>query len=194
MGKKQDGGAAARPSEASEPKVVETIEQVEELSPEEIQQFDEHLQEQSATTSPVSETLASQGSSGFRTIQEIEADLKKPVPKQYLRKLNFGPAKGATYVPWMIVERMLSYYAPGWSTHSTGFSTPIGTTIITELTIPTATGPVTRAGHGFEPHQTVNAKGEVKDTGFGGAAIIASRQAFKRAAVAFGLARDLYPI
>ena len=137
-----------------EPKVVETLEQVEQLSGEELQQFDQHLQEQE--TSPVAATLATQGNIPLRSIQEIEEDLKKPVPQKYLRKLNFGPAKGATYVPWMIVERMLSYFAPGWSTRSTGFSTPIGTTIITELTIPTSGGPVTRAGHGFEPHQTTN--------------------------------------
>jgi hypothetical protein len=169
------------------------MEQVEQVSAEELAALDETIKEQE--THPLKKAaLNAQGQLPLRTIQEIEADLSKPIPARFLRTLKFGPAKGATYVPWMIVEKLLSYYAPGWSTTSAGFSTPIGTTIITHLTIPTVTGPVTRAGHGFEAHQTTNAKGETKDTGFGGAAVVASRQAFKRASVAYGLGRDLYPV
>jgi hypothetical protein len=174
---------------------VENVEQLEEVSEAELAEVDEILNSKLITPEQAEkkENLKMQ-SNGLRTIQEIESDLKEPVPAKYLRKLNFGPAKGAVYVPWMIVERMLSFYAPGWSTTSEGFTTPIGTAIITHLTIPTSHGPVTRAGHGFEAHQTTNNKGETKDTGFGGAPVVASRQAFKRAAVAFGLARDLYPV
>jgi hypothetical protein len=178
-----------------EPKTVETIEQVEEVSAEELAAVEADLQQQKAEAEahPKSKALAAQ-SGNLRTIEEIIADLSKPVHPKYLRTLKFGAAKGATYVPWMIVEKYLDHFAPGWSTTSTGFSTPIGTTIIDHLSIPTSNGPVTRAGHGFEAHQTTNAQGQTKDTGFGGAAIIASRQAFKRAAVAFGLGRDLYPV
>ena len=181
-------------STKAEPKVVQTMEDVESVSPEELAALEESIKEQEGQDATKKEALAVQGQQPLRTIQEIEADLSKPIPERFLRTLKFGAAKGATYVPWMVVEKLLSFYAPGWSTTSEGFSTPVGTTIITHLSIPTATGVVTRAGHGFEAHQTTNAKGETKDTGFGGAAVIASRQAFKRAAVAFGLGRDLYPV
>jgi hypothetical protein len=177
-------------------KEVETLEQVEEVTTEELEAVDKELQSRKDKTkdSVVSSALAAQGSVGFKTIEQIEADLSKPLHPSHLKKLKFGSAKGATYVPWMIAEKYLSHFAPGWSTVSTGFSTPIGVAIIVELTIPTANGLVTRAGHGFEAHQTTNKDGITKDTGFGGAPVVASRQAFKRSAVAFGLGRDLYPV
>jgi len=177
-----------------EPKTVDSMEQVEEVSAEEVAQLEQELQAQKQESHPKSAALAAQ-SGQLRTIEEIIADLSKPIHPKYLRTLKFGSAKGATYIPWMFAEKYLDHFAPGWSTTSTGFSTPVGTCIIDHLTIPTANGAVTRAGHGFEAHQTVNKNtGEVKDTGFGGSAVIASRQAFKRAAVSFGLGRDLYPV
>lgn len=181
---------------SEQPQAVETMEQVEEVSPEDLAELDKQLTKPIETnTATASAAIAAQATqSKLRTIQEIEADLKKPIPDRFIKQLKAGPARGAKYVPWVVVQRILSYYAPGWSTHSIGFSTPVGTAVITELTIPTATGPVTRAGHGFEPHQTTNRTGEVKDTGFGGAPVVASAQAFKRSAVAYGLGRDLYPV
>lgn len=189
------GKQAKQQNLVEEPKPVESLEQVDDVSEAELKAVDEEIQKQKeqASTSPVTATLASQGNSGYRTIQEIEADLSKPIHPKFLRQLKFGAAKGATYVPWPIVQKYLSHFAPGWETTSTGFSTPVGATIITHLTIPTATGKVTRVGHGFEAHQTTNSQGITKDTGFGGASIIASRQAFKRASVEFGLGKDLYP-
>jgi hypothetical protein len=175
-------------------KQVETVGDVDQVTEEELQEVDKTLKASEPTEEEKIKQSALVSQTQLRTIQEIEEDLKKPIPQKYIRVLTAGPARGAKYVPWMIVQRILSYYAPGWSTISTGFSTPIGVAIITQLTIPTATGPVTRAGHGFEAHQTTNRQGEIKDTGFGGAAVVASAQAFKRSSVAFGLGRDLYPV
>ncbi len=150
-------------------------------------------------------TLKQYYSGGVATSPEEQAMLDQQVEQAQFQQIDsvaskvpvygqiYGAAKGASYIPWMFVEKYLDHFAPGWSTKSVGFSTPVGATIITELSIPTRTGIVTRAGHGFEAHQT-NSGGVVKDTGFGGAPVIASRQAFKRASVAFGLGRDLYPV
>jgi hypothetical protein len=160
-------------------------EDIEQVSAEELAQLDEDL---NRTTNPANNTTTA-GAVPFRTIQEIEEDLKKPVPEKYVKTLTAGPAKGKSYIPWAVVQRMLSYYAPGWSTSSQAIDTPIGVGVITHLTIPTATGPVTRAGHGFEPHKTAGGN----NTGFGGAIVVASAQAFKRSAVSYGLGRDLYP-
>jgi hypothetical protein len=191
MATKKDTKESPKVVEA--PKVVETMEAVEDVSPQELQELENELKAKKEENDPKSAALAAQ-SGQLRTIEEIIEDLSKPVHPKYLRKLQFGAAKGATYIPWMFVEKYLDHFAAGWSTSSEGFSTPIGTCIVTHLTIPTINGPVTRAGHGFEAHQTTNNQGVTKDTGFGGAPVVASRQAFKRASVSFGLGRDLYPV
>jgi hypothetical protein len=175
-----------------EPKVVETMEEVENISEEDLQQLDEEIQQQKAEADndPKKSTIAAQ--SNLRTLGEIIDDLKKPIHPKFLKKLKVGGTT-ATYVPWLVIIKYLDHFAPGWSTRSEGFSTPIGATVVTHLTIPTSDfGPVTRAGHGFEAHQTTNFKGEIKNTGFGGAPVIASAQAFKRSAVAFSLGAFLY--
>jgi hypothetical protein len=174
----------ADPTIVAEPAAVTG--EIEEVSEAELQQLDESLKQEAPVNIHASKNSSA---SAFRTIQEIETDLKKPVPSKFVKKLQAGPASGKSYIPWMVVQRILSFYAPGWSTTSSAVDTPVGVGVITHLTIPTATGPVTRAGHGFEPHLTNNGK----PTGYGGAIVVASAQAFKRSAVTYGLGRDLYP-
>lgn len=49
-----------------------------------------------------------------RPINEIIADLSKPIPESLLRTRNQG-GTDLTYIPWFNATRLLDLYAPGWT-------------------------------------------------------------------------------
>jgi hypothetical protein len=132
--------------------------------------------------------------SNLKSIVEIETNLSKPIPPRLLKVFTAGPAKGLSYIHWLTAQKFLSLYAPGWSSRITliqpvGDELGGGVVVGVEISIPAQEGLVTRGNVGYKTYKTGR---EQKDTGFGGAALVAQRQAFKRAAAEFGLARGLY--
>jgi len=176
----------------TEPKTVETIEEVESVSEEEMAELDKSLKEGPTEADKLkAEALKSQ--SQLRTLGEIIADLSKPIHPKYLKKLTAGGGKGATYIPWPVVGKYLDHFAPGWSMTQQVVTDDYGTNVVATIGIPTSDfGRVERSGVGFEPHVTNKGKANEKITGFGGAGPIASRQACKRSAAEFGLGKYLY--
>jgi hypothetical protein len=126
----------------------------------------------------------------LKSIVEIEANLSKPIPPRLLLKFDKGAARGLTYIHWLTAQKFLSLYAPGWSSRVVS-TTDVGDGVVVnhEISIPTLEGIVTRGNVGYKEYKTGT---QGKATGFGGAALVAQRQAFKRAAAEFGLARGLY--
>jgi hypothetical protein len=155
-------------------------------------------QKDEGTTDPRIDTKIAQAK--LKSIAEIEADLSKPIPPRLLKTMpGRGGGKQLSYIHWLTAQKFLSLYAPGWSSRVT-FVDPVGdeekggVVVGVEVSIPTQEGIVTRGNVGYKAYKTGKDKqtGEAKDTGFGGAALVAQRQAFKRAAADFGLARGLY--
>jgi hypothetical protein len=140
-------------------------------------------------TNPLTSTVAAQNAN-LKSITEIEFNLSKPIPPRLLLKFDKGSARGLTYIHWLTAQKFLSLYAPGWSSRViTTTDVGDGVVVNVEISIPTLEGLVTRGNVGYKEYKT-GASG--KATGFGGAALVAQRQAFKRAAAEFGLARGLY--
>jgi len=171
---------------------VETVEQADEVTPEQMAEVEAELsKEKSATEEVVDKALASQPT--LRKLAQIIADLEKPLPARHLKQLNQGGAKGSTYIPWPIVRKYLDFKAPGWESNVTVTVDTYGATVAYALTIPTSDfGKVTRSDVGFEEHVTKRGTPQEKVTGFGGATPKAVRQGLKRAAVMFGLGAYLY--
>ncbi len=175
-------------------KGAETIEEIENVSADELAEVEATLQSDNPSKAEqlTNQTLAAQ--TKLRTLAEIIADLSKPLPNRHLKKLTKGAAAGSTYIPWPIAVKYMDFKAPGWESHIQVSDSEYGSTIVTAITVPTADfGKVTRSDVGFEPHVTNRGAANEKLTGFGGASPIASRQSFKRAAaLGWGLGRYLY--
>jgi hypothetical protein len=162
------------------------------MSPEEEAALNEELAKAEAAKSQPADnktaTLVSQASN-LRSIAEIERDLAKPIPARLLKSFRKA-GQMLTYIHWLTAQKFMSLYAPGWSKRVVSVSNVgDGAVVVVEVTVPTAEGPVTRGNVGYKAHKT---GAEGKDTGFGGAALVAERQAEKRAFADFGLARSLY--
>lgn len=128
--------------------------------------------------------------SNLKSIVEIEEKLSRPIPPRLLKTFDKGSARGLKYIHWLTAQKFLSLYAPGWSSRVVSVTdVGDGAVVNVEISIPTAEGLVTRGNVGYKEYKTGAAN---KATGFGGAALVAQRQAFKRAAAEFGLARGLY--
>jgi hypothetical protein len=50
----------------------------------------------------------------LRSIDDIIADLSKPIADRHLRRRNQG-GKEITYLPWYFAIQYLDHFAPGWS-------------------------------------------------------------------------------
>lgn len=121
--------------------------------------------------------------SGWRSITEIVADLKRPVAQKHLRTRKQG-GKTLTYVAWFDAVRYLDHFAPGWSYEIRAVH-QIGESLVmtVRLSIRCAEGVVWREASALEP---------LNGTGYGDAATNAESAALRRAAAKFGLALYLY--
>ncbi len=117
-----------------------------------------------------------------RPLAEITADLSRPLPDSFIswfqKKNNWIP-----YLSWTDCNLILDYCAPGWSCDVT--ENQIGDRVVvkTSLTLLCADGRITRSSLGSDA---------LADENFGGPLPDAESQAFRRAAVRFGLSLYLY--
>lgn len=125
------------------------------------------------------------------TCKEMRALLQKPIHPKFLKKMSGRGGSGQlTYVHWLTIQRYLEAYAPNYSyriVHVT--DSELGVIITGELTIPCKDGTLVSSNVGFKEHRTGR---DQKPTGYGGAAVVATRQALKRCAADLGLGRGLY--
>ena len=117
-----------------------------------------------------------------RPLAEITADLIRPLPDSFIswfqKKNNWIP-----YLSWTDANLILDYCAPGWNCDIS--ENQIGDRVVvkTSLTLLCAEGRITRSSLGSD---------DLADENFGGDLPDAESQAFRRAAVRFGLALYLY--
>lgn len=116
-----------------------------------------------------------------RPLEAIVADLSWPVPSEYLdwkEKPDLIPYLGHDTIAWV-----LQFVAPGWQNATE--ITQVGNLVVCliNLTIPTASGPVTRQSTG---------SASLDDEGFGGPLCEAEAQAWRRVLRLFGLGLYLY--
>ena len=151
---------------------------------------------------------------GEWTIAQILTALSRPLPKSVTSSRSQG-GKTLTYVPWNQVNKILDKYAPGWSWSITNLTTTRDRIFITgRLTVPTASGDVSREATGSEllkeekivyipnpdqPGKKIpllddlgNTVMELKEVAYGDPSSNAESMAFRRAAARFGLGLYLY--
>lgn len=117
-----------------------------------------------------------------RSVNDIIADLSKPIPANLLSQRKQGKTD-ITYISWYNATRLLDTYAPGWGYmielhHIAGKVAAIAT-----ISIISAEGIITRQATGYED--------EDKE-GFGDPFSNSESMALRRAAAKFGLGRYLY--
>jgi hypothetical protein len=120
----------------------------------------------------------------FRSINQIIADLSKPVHPQRLKTRTQG-GKQITYLPWYQAVRYLDHFAPGWR-YEIRSVTQIGENLVmvVRLVIPCLEGEVWREASALE---------KIEDPKrYGDAATNSESAALRRAAAKFGLCLNLY--
>jgi hypothetical protein len=118
-----------------------------------------------------------------RGIQDIIADLSKPIPRRLLKTKTVGGQK-IHFLPWHKAIKFLDLYAPGWTyeiRHLTGIGGKL--VLVARITIPCAEGLIYREATGQEDEDI---------TGWGDSSSNAEAQALKRTAAKFGLGLYLY--
>ncbi len=132
----------------------------------------------------------------LRPIQDIIADLSKPIAKRHLLTKRQGGAD-LTFIPWYYAVKYLDLHAPGWSYDiryeghvpapeklQSDKKTHRGKVVVrVDLSIPCVEGVVTRSALGIE---------EDVVTGYGDPTSNAESMALRRAAAKFGLGLYLY--
>jgi hypothetical protein len=117
-----------------------------------------------------------------RPINEIVADLSKPIPARFLKSKKAGTAD-VTFIPWHHATKLLDFYAPGWE-YSLRFEHIAEKVVaIASLSIHAKEGVITREASGFEDDDVDK---------FGDPFSNSSSMALRRAAAHFGLGRHLY--
>lgn len=156
------------------------------LSPED----QEALREEIAKEAQTSETPTTK-TEALPTVKAMREILKRPIPKRLLKEMkNYGGSGMITYIHWTTVKEFLDFRSPSWEYEITHVvTTEIGVAVAVKLVIPCSDGFIKTGGIGFEPHRQGK---DNKPTGFGGAAVVAERQALKRAAALAGLGFSLY--
>jgi Rad52/22 family double-strand break repair protein len=119
----------------------------------------------------------------LRSIQEIIADLSKPIPRRLLKTKTVSGQK-IPFLPWHKAIKFLDLYAPGWN-YEVRQVTGIGGKLIlvTRISVPCAEGIVYREATGQEDEDIA---------GWGDSSSNAEAQSLKRAAAKFGLGLYLY--
>lgn len=125
----------------------------------------------------------SQYKPGERSLNDIIADLRKPIYSQHLGQKKAGTVN-VTYLPWYNAVRYLDLYAPGWSYRVVEI-TQIGElcAMVAEISIPTSDGIISRQATGCEDDDK---------SGYGDPTSNAESMALRRAAAKFGLGLYLY--
>lgn len=118
-----------------------------------------------------------------RSIQDIVADLSKPVAQRHLSTRKQG-GKDITFISWHHAENYLDHYAAGWRKEIKEVMHIAGKVAMTvRLTIPCLEGEVYREATGFEEED----KGD-----YGDPFSNAESMALRRACANFGFGRYLY--
>jgi hypothetical protein len=124
---------------------------------------------------------------GERTIEEIIADLSKPVPRRLLQSKTVG-GQQILYIPWHTAVKMLDYRAPGWTwkithvMHGGGRFAMVGC-----LSIPAnLNGTIW-----WYERDATGTEGEEQDK-YGDPVSNSESMCFRRSAAKFGLALGLY--
>jgi hypothetical protein len=121
-----------------------------------------------------------------RTVQDVLRALHAPLPPELLqhrRADNTG--KTLTHIPWQVVNRQLTYLAPGWCGEVKFIHYGRESVTVTyKLSIPCADGTISRESTGTK---------RLHSDGFGEPEQLAEQQAFCRAAARLGLGLYLYP-
>jgi hypothetical protein len=126
--------------------------------------------------------------SGARPIQDILADLQKPIPQRHLETKPASGEAGApmlTFCPWHRVQRILNHYAAGQCSYEVRERTITRKHILitVRITIHAQEGDFVRDGTGLE---------RLDVTSYGDPQSNAESMAFRRAAARFGLGLHLY--
>lgn len=120
-----------------------------------------------------------------RPLAEILRDLNKRVPDKVLKTRN-DEGVMLKYIPWYHANRMLSFYAPGWSgeVRSIVFASDSSTvSVVYRVTIRGSDGEAWRESSGTA---------SLADTQYGDPVQKAEGMAFRRACARFGLGLYLY--
>lgn len=120
---------------------------------------------------------------GKRTIQEIIADLSKPLPARHLKTKTLKNTQ-ITFIEWHTAVKLLDFYAPGWCYEVRNIY-QVGTQLVCVARI------TINASDGFFHREATGIEEEDKG-GYGDAASNAEAMALKRAAAKFGLGLYLY--
>jgi len=156
-------------------------------------------EDRAAVEQSIQEEAATQGAptavtSGLPTCAQMRELLSRPIPSRLIKTMkNYGggaSAKPISYLHWTTVKKFLDFRSAGWQYFVRNIvTTELGVAVSTEIQVPCSDGVLIASGIGFEPHRQGR---DNKPTGFGGAAVVAERQAFKRSAALLGLGFDLY--
>jgi hypothetical protein len=133
---------------------------------------------------------------GLRSIQDIIADLSKPINPKHIKDKQQGGTK-LKFIPWYFAVKYLDRYAPGWSydieigpvmqapiKQPNDKKTPRGKVFVkATISIPCSEGVVHRSATGMEDDVV---------TGYGDPSSNAESMALRRAAAKFGLGISLY--
>jgi hypothetical protein len=118
-----------------------------------------------------------------RSINDIIADLRKPIAAEHLKQKKAG-GNQITFLPWYNAIKYLDFFAPGWSYRITGVHhAGQNVVVVAEISIPTSDGVITRQATGIEDDDK---------EGYGDPSSNAESMALRRAAAKFGLALYLY--
>lgn len=120
---------------------------------------------------------------GERPLNDIIADLRKPIYAKHLGHKKQG-GTDITYLPWYNAVRYLDLYAPGWSYRIVSVN-QIGAlcAVVAEVSIVASDGIVVRQATGCE---------DDNKAGYGDPTSNAESMALRRAAAKFGLGLYLY--
>jgi hypothetical protein len=120
-----------------------------------------------------------------RPLAEILRDMNKRVPEKVLKSRSEDGTE-FKYIPWYHANRMLSFYAPGWSgeVRSVVFSKDGSTVSVVYR--------VTIRGSDGETWREASGTAAMADAGFGDPVQKAEGMAFRRACARFGLGLYLY--
>jgi len=152
--------------------------------------FDDH-QGDGAPAEP--ETAASEATSTRRSLEEILADLEKPIKPRHLETKRKGGDE-LTYCPWYRTKRYLDHYTNGhWSKDVKLHTTDRRIFVTVCITIDAADATATRSATGTELLYEVDEDtGELSEIPYGDPSSNAESMAFRRACANFGLGQDLY--
>lgn len=123
-------------------------------------------------------------SDGPRPLQEILADLRKPIPTRLLETKRLG-GQEITFCPWHRVQKILNHYTRGFVTYEVRerVITKEKIMLTVRVTIHAREGAFSNDGTGIEDLDT---------KGYGDEQSNAESMAFRRACARFGLGLGLY--